>query len=120
MSDLSEKLKGRLSEAVRHFWSVREKQASKQGGADAAAKDRGARGAVTGGKHIDGFIRLVCDLLVESGLSGATIYCKPRAADEAPAKRKKRAQGGPPPNTKTVLPGWFRPEKDWDLLVILN
>jgi len=98
---------------------VRGQQANKQGGA-AEDKDRGARGAVTGGKQLDGFIRLVCDLLVEAGVSGATIYCRARPKGEVQVRKKKRDPGDPPLCTQTELPGWFRPEKDWDLLVVID
>ena len=120
MPGTSKRLKIRLSNAVKHFWSVRAQQANRQGSEDTGAKDRGARAAVTGGKHIDGFILLVYQLLVEAGLSGATIYCKARPADEVRLKRKERLPGDPPMCTQTELPGWFRPEKDWDLLVVAD
>jgi hypothetical protein len=61
-----------LRKAIRHFWEVRLQQASKQGGEVAAAKDRGERGAVTGGKQMDGFLKLVHALLLEAGLTSAT------------------------------------------------
>jgi hypothetical protein len=120
MTEVTERMQARLTEAVKHFWAVRDQQASKQGADDTDAKDRGARSAVTGGKHIDGFIRLVYELLVEAGLSGATIYCKARPPGEVQARKRKRAPGDPPLYTKTELPGWFRPEKDWDLLVVVD
>jgi hypothetical protein len=120
MKRVTKKLRARLSEAVKQFWTVREQQARKQGGDDTRAKDRGARGAVTGGKHIDGFIRLLYQLLVEAGLSGATIFCKARPAGEVQVRKKKRVEGDPPLCTQTQLPGWFRPEKDWDLLVVVD
>jgi Restriction endonuclease XhoI len=94
MSDLMEKLHERLGQAVRHFWTAREGQAGRQGGRAAKAKDRGQRRAVTGGKQMDGFTLLARDLLTEAGVHSATIFCK----------------------TRTEIPGWFRPEKDWDLL----
>lgn len=87
-----------LAAAVAHFWAVRADQAGRQGGEDATARDRGAHGAVTGGRQMDGFVRLVYDLLVASGLNNATLFIRSR----------------------TELPGWFRPEKDWDLLVVAD
>lgn len=47
---------------------------------------------------MDGFIELVHDLLVESGLPDATIFRK----------------------SKVELPGFFRPTKEWDLLVVID
>lgn len=93
MKDLDEKLK----KAVRSFWRIRTKQAQKQGAAG-GGKDRGARGAVTGGAQLDGFIEIVRDALVASGLPDASVY------------RKKAV----------TLPGYFRPHKAWDLIVVID
>lgn len=89
-------LEVKVSDAIRHFWKTREHQYEKQG-IDAGKRDYGYRGAVTGGAQLDGFINLVSDLLVESGISDATIHTK-----------------------QTVLPGYFRPTKDWDLIVVVK
>ncbi len=97
MSNLLKDIEGQLSKAVQHFWSQRGQQAQNQGGTD-GDKDRGDRNAVTGGKHLDGFRELVVDLLTASGLQRATIYWR----------------------QKTELPGWFRAEKNWDLLVVAD
>jgi hypothetical protein len=91
MKDLERK----MASAVRHFWKTRQSQETRQGGRG-GARDRGARAAVTGGKQLDGFIRLVNDILIESGVPDSTIF------------RRKRIQ----------LPGFFRPTKEWDLLVV--
>ena len=61
-----EKLEARLSEAVGQFWQTRGKQLDKVGGDD-QQEYAGARGAVVGGGHLDGFIKLVRALLVEGG-----------------------------------------------------
>jgi hypothetical protein len=98
MANVLAKLKARLRQAIKHFWQVREQQAGNQGSDDPASRDRGQRGAVTGAKQMDGFIGLVYDLLVEAGLKSATIYFRIR----------------------TELPGWYRAEKDWDLLVVVD
>jgi hypothetical protein len=97
VSELLAKLEKDLEKAVRKFWKLRATQASTQGGAE-GDKDRGTRGAVTGGKHLDGFRELVAELLVASGIQRATVYWR----------------------TKTELPGWFRAEKNWDLLVVAD
>jgi hypothetical protein len=88
-------LHARVSKALRHFWKTRQHQAQAQGAAT-GQKDYGERGSVTGGAQLDGFIHLIRDLLREAGLPAANIYCK----------------------TKTNLPGFFRPEKSWDLLAV--
>jgi hypothetical protein len=112
----------RLQKAVQHFWTVRSTQRKRQRGGRRTSKDKGERSAVTGGKHMDGFIRLVRSLLVEAGLTTADVFCKPRDQESASApKQKKRKNAekefGVPP-TRTVLPGWFRAEKDWDFVII--
>lgn len=84
----------RVRAAVRHFWVTRASQANAQG-QRTGIRDYGSRGAVTGGKQIDGFTRLVADLLGESELSPESIYIDKR---------------------NVVLPGWFRPTKEWDLV----
>jgi hypothetical protein len=47
---------------------------------------------------MDGFVELVRDLLEESGVNKPVIYCE----------------------RQVELPGWFRPEKKWDLLVVVD
>lgn len=88
----------RLALAVRHFWQTRKHQGRKQGAAS-GRRDYGSRTEVTGGKHLDGFVTLLRNLLVESGLPDAAILRQ---------------------RSKVVLPGFFRPTKQWDLLIIVN
>ncbi len=83
-----------VSEAVKHFWQVRNLQSRKQG-SSTGLKDYGSRSAVTGGKHLDGFVELLATLLHEAGLKNSTIHTH-----------------------STTLPDYFRPTKDWDLVVI--
>ncbi len=87
----------RVEAAVRHFWLTRRAQEKKQG-ARSGKRDQGSRSAVTGGAQLDGFIRLISELIAESGIPDATIF------------RKKN----------TELPGFFRPTKEWDLLVVVE
>jgi hypothetical protein len=81
-------------DAVRFFWQKRQQQSTRQGGGD--DRDRGARSAVTGGKQMDGFVRLVHKLLVEANVPESCI-----AIDK-----------------RIELPGWFRAEKKWDLVIV--
>jgi hypothetical protein len=92
---LNPEIDERLRAAIKHFWSTRETQAQKQGAAS-GSKDAGARSAVTGGAQMNGFVNLVRDLLGESGLPKAHVYCE----------------------KYVELPGWYRPEKKWDLLIV--
>jgi hypothetical protein len=89
-------LKEGLAEAVRHFWRVRGSQEERQGGAT-GQKDAGSRAAVTGGKHGDGFIGLIADVLRDGGLTDSEIHIRQK-----------------------TLPCYFRPAKDWDLIVKVN
>ena len=95
---MSDELKVEVGKAVAHFWRVRARQQSKQG-RTTGQRDYGRRGAVTGGKHLDGFIRLVSGLLVDAGLPGHAIYGRAGS---------------------TALPGYFRATKEWDLLVVAD
>ncbi len=56
------------------------------------------RAAVTGGAQMDGFLSLARELMVDAGVPSSNIHVKNRME----------------------LPGWFRPEKSWDLIVMLN
>jgi hypothetical protein len=87
----------RLTQAIRRFWSTRTRQ-SKAQGRKTGQRDQGARAAVTGGAQLDGIVSLISDLLIEAGLSDASVI-----------KKKD-----------VVLPGYFRPTKEWDLLVIVD
>ncbi len=87
----------RIKAAVKHFWKTRGRQSAKQG-TTTGRRDSGARSAVTGGKQMDGLVELVRDLLIEAGLPDDSIYC----------------------NSRLELPGYFRAEKKWDLLVVVD
>src|SRR5437588_12507429 len=82
-----------LRDAVRHFWLTRQQQSTRQGATE--NRDRGARGAVTGGKQMDGFVRLVRDLLTAA-----------RVPEQCIAIDKR-----------VELPGWFRAEMKWDVVI---
>ncbi len=93
MEDLDKQVK----KAIRHFWATRTRQARNQGSAT-GKKDQGARSAVTGGAQLDGFVTLTKNLLLQAGLPEATVFWR----------------------KKVDLPGYFRPEKKWDLLVVAD
>lgn len=95
MTKKTEDLSKRVAKAVAHYWQTRESQGKKQG-AKTGQKDAGARAAVTGGAQMDGFILLLCDLIQEAGVASEHIF------------HKQCLQ----------LPGFFRPTKEWDLLVV--
>jgi hypothetical protein len=82
-----------VRDAVRHFWRTRTDQSSRQ---SARERDRRSRSAATGGKQMDGFVRLVRNLLLESKVPELCITVDKRIE----------------------LPGWFRAEKKWDLVIV--
>jgi hypothetical protein len=84
----------RVTAAVRHFWDMRLAQARKQ--QRTGSTDQGARSAVTGGAQMDGFIDLFARLIHDAGMPKNCIF------------RDARLE----------LPGFYRPTKEWDLLVV--
>ncbi len=81
--------------AIREFWNSRDEASQKQ--AATGKSDQGERAGVTSGKNMDGFVALVMDIVRANGLAHAEIHME-RAV--------------------LTLPGYFRPTKLWDLLVI--
>jgi len=84
-----------FSGAVRYFWDKRASQAEDQ--RSRGIRDQGFRSEATGGKHMDGFFSLIRSLLVDIGVPEDDICTQKRSLD---------------------LPGYFRAEKQWDLIVI--
>jgi len=82
-------------DAVKAFWRSRETARQKQ--IESGKADQGERAGVTGGKNMDGFLALILDVIKANGLAHAEIH-------------QNRAM--------LTLPGYFRPTKLWDLLVI--
>jgi Restriction endonuclease XhoI len=89
--------KKELEKAVQHFWRTRGKQKKRQGVA-AGIKDTGNRSAVTGGKHADGFVKLIATIVKDAALRNVEINV---------TEKKPR-----------TLPGFYRPCKEWDLVVL--
>lgn len=83
----------RTADAVAHYWHTLQQQSKKQSTGDT---DRERRTAVTGGKQMDGFCELLEWFLIQNGLSDASIYAR----------------------SNLEIPGYFRPTKSWDLLVV--
>ncbi|RBY76876.1 hypothetical protein DQ239_11805 [Blastococcus sp. TF02-09] len=84
----------KFEQAVRSYWSVRQAQAAKK--LAEGKTDAGTRGEVTGGAHLDAMAQLIEDAFVASGFNKESI---------------KRSAG-------VELPGYYRPTKKWDLLVV--
>jgi hypothetical protein len=84
----------RLREAVQSYWDARGKNKEKQ--IEGGRIDAGTRGEVTGGAQMGAMEVLVADILRDAGLDKLDI--KTRTALE--------------------LPGYYRAEKKWDLIVV--
>lgn len=82
-------------EAVKAFWGNREAARQKQ--IESGKADQGERAGVTAGKNMNGFLSLVLDIIKANGLAHAEVH-------------QNRAM--------LTLPGYFRPTKLWDLLVM--
>lgn len=81
--------------ATMAFWGNRQKAIEAQ--QQAGKIDQGGRAGVTAGKNMDGFLGMLADLVTANGLPLSSIY------------RKKAV---------VTLPGYFRPTKQWDVLVV--
>lgn len=86
----------RFHEAVQMFWNARDRQQQKQ--IEGGRIDAGTRGAVTGGTQMGALETLLTDVLIDAGLESQHIRAR----------------------TALELPGYYRPEKKWDLLVIVD
>lgn len=84
-----------FANAVRHFWRTRQRQARRQ--AKRASPDAGHRGAVTGGRQMDGFVSTLTELMEAVGVPREQIHTKKR---------------------DLVVPGFYRATKEWDILVV--
>ena len=93
-SDILRDLPHHIARAVAHYWQTRAAHRKKQ--KEGGKADQGLRSAVTGGAQMDGFIDLFTILITRVGIPANCIF------------RKKAVE----------LPGFFRPTKEWDLLVV--
>lgn len=84
----------RLKKAIQAYWDTRLAQGGRQGIKD-GRKDQGNRSAVTGGAQLNGFVDLIRSLVIECGVPDADVHTK-----------------------RTVIPGFYRPTKNWDLVVV--
>lgn len=80
-----------VAQAVITFWATRDGSSSSSQG--------GARDAVISGKNMDGFIDLVGAVAAHCGLPKTAVHTRKR---------------------DVVLPGYFRPTKNWDVLVLFR
>jgi hypothetical protein len=80
---------------VKAFWGNREAARRKQ--AEIGKADQGERAGVTAGKNMDGFQALIVGLIRANGLPRAKVHLTSQLL---------------------TLPGYFRPTKRWDFLVL--
>ena len=85
----------KAKDAVKLFWGNRSAAVEKQ--KQSGKVDQGERASVTSGKNMDGFLTLAQDIVQANGLWTADIKIK---------------------GSVLTLPGYFRPTKLWDMLVI--
>ena len=83
-------------EAIQFFWENRESATRKQ--IESGKADQGERSGVTAGKNMNKFLSLIQEIIQKNGLLDDAVIYKQRAS--------------------LALPGFFRPTKLWDLLVI--
>ncbi len=91
---MSTPAEARFEAAIRSYWQVRDAQTAKQ--AAGGKVDAGARGSVTGGGHLNAIASLLEELFIENGFPGHAIKL----------------------TSSIELPGFYRPTKKWDLVVI--
>ena len=92
---LEAELAERVKQAVTGYWTARSGQSDRQREAGEIV-DAGTRSEVTGGKHLDGFCTIICELIRAAGFKDSEI----------------RFQNG------VELPGFYRPLKKWDIVVV--
>lgn len=93
----------RFQAAVQGFWTGRNDALQRQ--IDSGVIDAGQRGAVTSGGHMSEIEALIVDLLLETGLDRSEVVVKGR---------------GVKPEPRLELPGYYRPEKQWDLITLVD
>lgn len=86
----------RVAAAVTAYWTGRGGQSERQ--VSSGASDVGTRSEVTGGSHLNSFVELLCEVVTAAGFQTSEISFK----------------------TGVELPGYFRPQKKWDIVVIRN
>jgi len=85
-----------MPKAVQHFWRAR--RAASKSQKSRGVTDQGNRSGVTAGKNLDGFVKMVRDIIAANGVKKSDIYTTGRR--------------------DLTIPGFYRPTKNWDLLVV--
>lgn len=87
-------LRKKIKNAAAFYWKTRRLQAASQ--KERGVTDAGTRGQVTGGRHLDGFARLIQEICVKAGFKKSEVFF-----DRA-----------------VPVPGYYRPQKNWDVVVM--
>jgi hypothetical protein len=82
-----------FAKARREFWTIRQAQGDRQ--ARSGRRDAGTRGTVTAGGHMDDFARAIQGIFEAEGIRRDFVYV----------------------GHGLTIPGYFRPTKDWDIVV---
>lgn len=104
LDDLFQNLDAELQQAVQYYWDARDQARTKQFAT--GQLDAGARGAVTAGGQMGGLAALIVRALRSVGLPNLDI--KIGRSEDATA------------HGRLEIPGYYRPEKKWDMLVLSN
>jgi hypothetical protein len=84
----------RFEDAICFYWQTRSIQTTRQRAGQRV--DAGLRSAVTGGKQMEAMEKLIESILIDAGIPKEFIHRR----------------------TAVELPGYYRPEKKWDLVVV--
>ena len=86
----------KIADAAAFYWRTRKRQAALQ--KKRGVLDAGTRGQVTGGRHLDGFAKLIQEICIKAGFKRSEVFF-----DRA-----------------VPVPGYYRPQKNWDVVVLRN
>ena len=87
---------GIFTEAIQYFWEQRSRQAATARGGEGQGRN------VRGGMHLDGVQASIVTLMMNHGVAASDIFTNCALHKTG----------------KLELPGFFRPTKQWDLLVV--
>ena len=82
-----EEISAKVAKAAAFYWETRRRQARKQ--KRSGTQDAGKRGQVTGGKHLDGFAKLVQEIGIKAGCRKEDIFSIPRFRCQVITGRKR-------------------------------
>ncbi|MCR5839269.1 MAG: PaeR7I family type II restriction endonuclease [Kiritimatiellae bacterium] len=91
-----DELRKKVAKAASFYWRTRKRQAASQ--VERGITDAGTRGQVTGGRHLDGFANLIKELCIKAGFKKSEVFF----------------------GRAVPIPGYYRPQKNWDAVVLRN